>query len=451
MALKSQQTGGASVGLPQPASPSSAFSPEKALKVRRYLHFDEPISPKKMLKLVADHAVVKRWQFMPVLRVERVTRKVKRKPGGELEKSPKTRPICYASHKDAALYEYYSWILNEKYELLIRDSGLDKSITAFRQGLGKCNIHFASEAFSEISARTECTVLAFDIKSFFDRLDHKLLKAMWCKALGLGKLPDDHFHLFKSVTKYAVVDRQKVYDRLKISKHNPRANGRKNICTTEEFRGVVRNEGFISTHPEAFGIPQGLPISALLSNIYLLNFDAAVFAFCTTINATYFRYCDDILIVAPTEQADGAKAFVEEEVKKSLLEIQVAKTTTHKFKGGELTVGKPLQYLGFTFDGKTVLLRNAGLTRYYSRVRAAVRLADNTRRANDKRKSTKTAIKTTKLNSKFSYLGHRTFLTYAFRASAIIKEGAIKGQVKAHWKKLQAEISKKETTYAAEY
>lgn len=391
--------------------------------------------------------MVQKWQFLPLLQAPVVSRKVKRDGSGGLTTAKKVRPICYAGHADAGLYEYYSRTLSAHYEEYLAKSTFSNSVTAFRSGLGKCNIHFAADAFAEIRARDSCVALAFDIQSFFDALDHTLLKMMWCKVLDVSKLPSDHFKVFRSVTQYAFVDRDKIYKRFDISKHNPRAKSRRRICAISDLRDVVRAEGFIERNSSGAGIPQGLPISAVLSNIYLLDFDAAISSACKTMEATYFRYCDDILIIAPPGMGLNAESVVANAVKNALLTIQPAKSSVHHFVAGTKVLGKPLQYLGFTYDGRTTLLRNAGITRYYSRMRAAVRLAGNTRKAADLATMLKTKIKTKKVFKKYTYLGRQNYLSYAFRASALLQDEAIKSQIKLHWKRVKAEIGKKEDAY----
>ncbi|MCX7062626.1 MAG: reverse transcriptase/maturase family protein [Gammaproteobacteria bacterium] len=386
---------------------------------------------------------------MPVLQTIVETRKVKRLASGELQKAPKKkRQICYAAHRDAALYEHYAHLLSAQYEELLKKSDIAGSILAFRPGLGKCNIHFASEAFTEISKRQACVALAFDIKGFFDSLDHRLLKEMWAKVLGVTELPADHYQVYKSVTRYSSVDRDHLYKRLAISRHNPRASGRRRICSVQDFRNIVRREGLISVNQNKFGIPQGLPISAVLSNIYLLNLDHIIVKICREIGANYYRYCDDILIIAPSDKKAELELVVGASVSTARLELQASKSSVHYFELGAVSDGKPLQYLGFTFDGRKVLLRNSGITRYYSRMRAAVRLAHRTRIAFDKKSGSKTPLRTKKIFTKFTYLGRRSFLSYAFKSAKVTNSSEMKKQVKPHWKKVTGEITKKEQEYA---
>jgi hypothetical protein len=111
-------------------------------------------------------------------------------------------------------------------------------------------------------------------------------------------------------------------------------------------------------------------------------------------------------------------------------------------------VDKVLQYLGFLFDGRRVLLRNAGLSRFYCRMRAAVRLAAATKTKADRRLCNKKAnanpIKRKKLNTRYSYLGGRNFVSYAIRAGKEFGDLSIKKQLRRHWPKLNVAVSKAE-------
>jgi hypothetical protein len=380
------------------------------------------------------------------------TRKVKWAKDGKLEIKVKERPICYSGHKDAAIYAYYSSILSGAYEQQLTERNLSSVVTAFRPHSGRCNIQFAKEAFDWIRAKRECTALAFDIKSFFDTLDHQILKQRWATILAVKTLPDDHYAVFKSLTKFAWVLREDALEALGVSKHNPRANGRRRLCTPGEFRTKIRDAGLIERDPERFGIPQGSPMSAVLSNIYMLEFDAAVQAKVQAVEGLYRRYCDDMLCIVSPEHEQAVEGFVMTEIKRIKLEIQSTKTLRHHFtvKAEAPAVDKTLQYLGFLFDGQRVLLRNAGLSRFYSRMRAAVRLAAATKSKADRSKhlseeeAKATPIKRKKLNTRYSYLGGRNFISYAVRASSEFCDPAIKNQIRRHWRKLNKNIRQAE-------
>lgn len=426
------------------------MSAEDIFKTRRYFHFDEPIGTAASRSLATDPQRVATWAFMPMLKCVLSVKKVKRVDGGKLETKVKDRPICYSTHKDAAIYAYYASLLCDAYEKILATRNLSSFVTAFRSDAGKCNIHFAKDAFDWIRAKGDCVALAFDIKGFFDNLDHQILKRQWASVLGMKNLPDDHYAVFKSLTRFAWVMREKALKALGISKHNPRANRRRRLCTPQDFRIKIREAGLIETNPDRFGIPQGSPMSAVLSNIYMLGFDAVVSAKVTSAAGFYRRYCDDILCIVPPQYEAEVEAVVMDAIQEVKLEIQPIKTLRHHFKvnNGIFKVEKALQYLGFLFDGNRVLLRNAGLGRYYAKMRAGVRLAAATKRKADKsQRATGAAtnpIRRKKLNTRYSYIGNHNFISYALKAAKEFNDPTIKKQIRRHWKKLNSTVAKAE-------
>ncbi|WP_257983354.1 reverse transcriptase domain-containing protein, partial [Vibrio parahaemolyticus] len=50
---------------------------------------------------------------------------------------------------------------------------------------------------------------------------------------------------------------------------------------------------------ESQGIPQGSPMSGLLSNIYMIDFDIKLKNYAESLNGKYYRYCDDLLCILP--------------------------------------------------------------------------------------------------------------------------------------------------------
>ncbi len=281
------------------------FRKNDPLRARSYIHFDERPSRADLLKMVSDSVSVAKWQFLPLIQATTKSKKIKSKRGKKFDIKIKERPICYASHKDAALYAHYAEILNKKYGSILSSEGLSECITAFRPDSGKCNIHFAQEAFEWIGCHMPCAALAYDVKSFFDSLDHQILKRKWQEVVGTNALDADHFSVFRSLTKSFRVDRDEVYKIFSISIHNPKANGRNRICSAAEFREKIVQAGMLKKIES--GIPQGTPISAVLSNIYMLDFDRAVSKQIENVGGLYRRYCDDILCIVPTENRDATK------------------------------------------------------------------------------------------------------------------------------------------------
>lgn len=301
-------------------------------------------------------------------------------------------------------------MLAERYEERLLELGIEKCPIAYRKipktgGGGKCNIDFAKDAFEEIERQGDCVAIALDIRGYFENLDHARIKEVWCDLLGVERLPPDHFTIFKNITKYHVVDQKEVYRRLGFLE-TIEVNGYPRehytvpfkempaqLCTPADFRekicggdpslpsliqGNCDEDGNLLDH----GIPQGAPISDLIANFYLMDFDVALNAFALKRGGRYMRYSDDILLILPGSnlEADEAEEFAVNEIKKygPALEIKEAKTCIVRF---ERTIdglnfehirgpqGKNgFEYLGFRFDGKLVYVRDSTISRLYRKV-----------------------------------------------------------------------------------
>jgi RNA-directed DNA polymerase len=218
-------------------------------------------------RIATDPATVARHPFLPFIRYNVTTQKIqKRKGGGVVLKPPKVRPIAYAAHKDAHILGRYSAILCESYERALRERGLHEAVTAFRSLDHRRNIHFANDVFEFIRNRGERAVLATDISDYFGTIRHDKLKRSWCGLLSVARLPADHFAVFKAITEYSTVDRDELCNVLGLDPENPREDGRHRFCSAHVFRTVVRGNGLCVVNRRGFGIPQGSPISAVLSS-----------------------------------------------------------------------------------------------------------------------------------------------------------------------------------------
>jgi hypothetical protein len=420
------------------------------IRRKGYLHFDCPISNtseafKKVEHYVSAPEKVAQHSFYPFIDYKISSRKVTRNDAGKLVPKSKERPIAFASHLDSQIYGYYSKLLEEHYETEIRKRGIDDSVLAFRS-LRMSNIDFAKQAFDRIREFGECGVVALDITGFFENLDHNILKRTWCELLSENCLPKDHYNVFKSITKFSLVSKDEVYKQFNISKNNPR-DGRKRICTAKEFRDQVRKNGLISGNPKKIkGIPQGSAISALLSNVYMLDFDKRMTEIVSDINGVYFRYCDDMLFIIPPDFTAGIEQQAMDEISELKLEINPDKTEIREFRatgaGGTFS-NRPLQYLGFTFDGQQILIRSAALARYSERMRRGVRLAKATKRKRDRAATRPDDIKPLfkrKLYKKYSHKGRTNFVRYGLRAAKKMNSKSIRRQLKPLWGRLQKEI-----------
>lgn len=412
---------------------------------RGYLHFDRPISRESAAKIVKDSCRVARHGFYPLIGYTIKTTKVQRSSCKlTVEKTEKSREIRYAAHVDSHIYSYYCDLLSKSYEDALRVRGLDECVLAFRR-LGLSNIEFAKKAFDVIKGMGCCSAIAFDVKGFFDNIDHGLLKQAWADLLQQKALPKDHYAIFKSLTRYSTVQRERVFELFSISPYNPKYN-RSRICSPAEFRRVVRDGGWITVNPNVYGIPQGTPISALLSNVYLLGFDEKISKAVADLNGRYFRYCDDILVVVPESESVGVKAMVDVMLDEVKLKANEKKTETSQFfyKKSKLVCDRHLQYLGFLFDGQRVLIRSAALAKFSGRMNRGVRLAKATAISRNKQriklKLFEKSLYKRKLYERYSHLGHRNFIRYALRAAEIMRSKEIKRQLRPLWGRLKIAI-----------
>ncbi|MFS2166270.1 reverse transcriptase domain-containing protein, partial [Variovorax sp. Varisp62] len=263
-------------------------------------------------------------------------------------------------------------------------------------------------------------------------------------ALKVQRTPGDRR---PGTTTDITVERTPLYEAFGISPYNPKM-GRYRICMPAEFRAEVRGKNLIKKNIESKGIPQGAPISAFLSNLYMLEFDKFVKLITARVKGWYIRYCDDILIVVPPYCADRIEKRVLKKIKELRLEINSKKTERSRFStiGNSLVADKSLQYLGFTFDGQRILIRSAALARYSQRMKGAVRRAKATAKSRNTAKVSKglptKPLYKKSLLEKYSHVGRRNFITYGLRAAQTLESKSIKRQLRPLWKRLQDEIAK---------
>jgi hypothetical protein len=318
----------------------------------------------------------------------------------------KERPIRYAGRRDAYIYAYYRKLLSVRYEAELLKLGISSCPIAYRKipvsagsSSGKCNIHFAKEAFDAVSELGNCAVVALDISKFFENIDHHKLKKIWIRMLGGGELPPDHFAVFKSVTKYSFVERDEVYKRLGIIVEKE-INGKvanfytvpfdkmpMQLCSLVEFREKIAGYGsvyssLIQKNKNDFGIPQGTPISDLLANMYLIDFDVEMERYARERGGVYFRYSDDIILIIPGSDSEGiaAEKFAQDKIgesgKRLLIKSEKTSMVVFEVNGDGLSYSIPpgyqnkngLEYLGFRFDGRYIYLRDSTMANLYRKI-----------------------------------------------------------------------------------
>lgn len=417
-------------------------------KLKAYRHFDPLMSIEQAEKLANDPLAVATHKFFPFILFEnRWTQFARKGKKGKI----KTRPIRYAARSDAYIYMRYRAHLSELYENLLKSGPLDDVVLAYRKitdqisGGGKCNIHFAKEAFEYISEQKNCCVIALDISDYFGSIDHLILEAQLCKLTGHKKLPRDLLAVFRNITRYSDVEKLKTYERLgyfgvlpncppgKVYRGylKPKHKIPKQLCEIIDFRQKIAGgngkPSIIQPNVKGHGIPQGSPISDILANIYLHDFDLKVREGIEKIGGRYTRYSDDILIIVPvaaikaeelelwvrqsisqfgsklkikqtksviiefsqrsSDQSyrvvyDGKsknelKRFKEDELTKAGCDLQSSEAKIaidEEYENGRASVNG-LEYLGFRYNGKGIYLRDSTFSNLKRKIKLRCRLS----------------------------------------------------------------------------
>ena len=177
-----------------------------------------------------------------------------------------------------------------------------------------------------------------------------------------------------------------------------------------------------------------------------------------------------MIIVCSYEDIEHVENLIYEKIRKYKLEIQEHKTQKFIFeRGGDkmkcgqlfennnINWNKNLIYLGFEYDGEKILLKSASLAGFYRKMKKSIRrgIYYSIKHNNELFKR--------RLYKKFTFRGARrykiykwcnkekkfrptsqqnwgNFLSYAKKASNIMKDSKIKGQIRNHWKIFHKEL-----------
>lgn len=388
-----------------------------------YAHFDlrVSLSMPSIRKYVMDRTKIVTHSFYPFIHFEKKNSRYGKKG------PKKPRELYYCSHLDRCVYQRYAFLLNYQYNIWACENNIDDVAIAYRDSLGKNNIDFAKDAFDAIRSFPQCFILVGDFTNFFDNLEHQYLKKMMCEVLGVERLPQDYFSVFKNITRFSSWDWK---DIVKAAGENiaergvrKKINSKETVLTKEQFQ---KNKKDIKKNISGVGVPQGSPISAVLSNIYMIKFDKDIKRYVTSKGGIYMRYSDDFIIVLPYERdaeiADFTSyIFSYVESMKGLIDLQKEKTSCYTYKDEVIYEGdqpSSINYLGFLFDGKNIRIRPRAITKYYYRMR---------RKANTIGRSNWTSSKGRRISAKELYSIYsrndekQTFIDYARKAKGILK------------------------------
>lgn len=424
----------------------------KVYKNKGYTHFDTR-KPEywKYINNIKNPEWIGRHAFYPFIHYQEERNKF----NGEkiIPKSP--RDIRYSSHIDRYIYEYYNDILSKKYNKYAKQLGINQAAIAYRTNLNKSNIHFSSDVFKFLNKQENAFIMVSDFSNFFDSLDHQYLKDRLKEILKVDTLPSDYYKVFRSITKYSYIEYNDILNELGLKHKELTKLHKERLFDIEQFRKFKK--GKVHVNKESYGMVQGSAISSVMSNIYMIKFDKLVNDLVTSNNGIYRRYSDDIIIIIPNiakakelynkimsikdkipnlvMSPEKTSCFIKR--KDSITSIDIVKNKVLK----ENTI---INYLGFSYDGKFVKIREKTVAKYYRKMYARIKTI------NKWTVKTGRNIGRKKLYKQYSYLGMKTknvkkgnFLTYADRAQKEYGElEKINDQVKNSWNKMSKRLIK---------
>ena len=423
----------------------------KVYKNKEYTHFDTRKSEYwKYINNIKNPKWIERHAFYPFI----YYKEGRNKFNGE-EIIPKSRDIRYSSHIDRYIYEYYNNILSKKYNKYAKQLGINQAVIAYRTNLNKSNIHFSSDVFKFLNKQENAFIVVSDFTNFFDSLNHQYLKDRLKEILKVDTLPNDYYKVFRSITKYSYIEYNDILNELHLKHKELTKLHKERLFDIDQFRKFKK--GKVHVNKEAYGMVQGSAISSVMSNIYMIKFDKLVNDIVTSNNGIYRRYSDDIIIIIPNivkakelynkimsikdkipnliMSPEKTSCFVKR--KDSITSIDIVKNKVLK----ENTI---INYLGFSYDGKFVKIREKTVAKYYRKMYARIKTI------NKWTVKTGRNIGRKKLYKQYSYLGKKTknvkngnFLTYADRSQKEYGElGKINDQVKNSWNKMSKRLIK---------
>lgn len=358
-----------------------------------YLHFDYRVKYNSVKDYVENPQRIIKHGFFPFIHKQKTSVKYRVNDDGSKPLKIKPRQLYRSAHLDSCIYKYYAENLSLKYEHIVLQKEIDENIAAYRVEKGKSNIDYAAETIDFIKKKEDgCYIFLGDFEKFFDSLDHEYLKCKLKEVLRTDRMEEDWFKVFKSLTKFSWIEQTKLNDLFGTEKEQY-VNCMKTYFTTwREFR-EFKSKGHIEQNENQYGIPQGTSISALLSNVYMIDFDSWLNKLILKYEGKYLRYADDFILILPfsttskEEFSNIVDKILQYVVDVTKLTIEKDKTESYVFKNDEIykflseaeAYGNSdkaiLDYLGFVFDGKNVKMRQKSISKFYRKADKAIRVA----------------------------------------------------------------------------
>ncbi|MBS4972061.1 MAG: reverse transcriptase [Lacticaseibacillus rhamnosus] len=364
-----------------------------------YLHFDFPVTESERKQLVSDIASgnIVHHRYLPFISFE-----IRFRIYHARQKSvqAKARRIMLPSHHDALMYRFYGQALNRLYSNYALSHHINDVAVAYRErhpGVHLSNITTAKEVFDRITALSKSWVIKGDFHHFFDTLSHRYLGTNLQKVFS-GNLPKDWKKMFRAITQCQSISRKTLEKQLQTAHikvayrthHSDQSNARAYVKNLQELGKLIQDKKIRLSGKNRVGIPQGTAVSAVLANVYMIDFDEWLAKLCKKEGGLYRRYSDDFIIVLPQKQfsEESVKTFAMGVIQRSKtelgLKIESTKTKLYSYDQDNHSVmlypiqetGKQgsgrIDYLGFVFDGISVSMRSKSIYKFIYRGRRKV-------------------------------------------------------------------------------
>lgn len=395
---------------------------------RGYGHFDSKIGikrcrkNKKLRQEVCNPLVLKRHKFWPFIRQDQKTRRYIRDIEKKLKIRVKIRKIMYASHADAIILSFYASLLKKNYEEIINGTPAYESVIGYRRiplnkYRNKSNIDFSNDVFKVIRTANDSVLFCIDIEDFFGNIEHRNLHN---SVMYFSKnIPKENLRLVvKNVSNYRYVFRDDVEKRL--------GKDAQKWIDSRRYNDLIKDTNLIHKNKRKKGIPQGSPISDILANIYLHDFDVWLAEEIDRYRGTYRRYSDDILILVPASEAEDVYGKICKKIEGKEFNLKTGRDKTEAFyidaqsrTFEDITkkyVAKysknkaSAQYLGFNMNLNNISVRPGTVAKHYRKETQKIKakLKKENKKAVSKQASTKKQSKSSKKYGYFKLSAKRT-------------------------------------------
>jgi len=221
----------------------------------------------------------------------------------------KPRAISIPTNRDKLLLKFLQLFLKESYkEDLVSDS-----------------VHIKiNDIKQQINVKKYNSFIKLDICSFFDNINHDILLGLLYKK----GISDPVYTLIEQAIKQTT---------------------------------VAMAERNIEKQSNSIGVPQGLSISGILADIYLLSFDIK---HKQNDQYQYYRFVDDMLVLCNQNDIDTLMQTMVSDLKKLGLETHAPKKESQKTAYGCIQNG--FQFLGYQFKGSQLSVRPSSIDKAYA-------------------------------------------------------------------------------------